>query len=69
MATLLSMTESSKKDHMSLERVPFIYYLFYFQKNIINVRALIDLNSEVNKMTLIYAAKLGLKVQKTDIGA
>lgn len=33
------------------------------------IQALLDSNSEVNVMTLAYAAKLDLKVQLTNIGA
>ena len=54
---------------MFLKRVPFIYYLPCFQKNIVGIEALIDLGSEVNAMTLAYASKLDPKVYHTNIRA
>ena len=61
------MTETNKE--VTLEWVPSINYPLYFRKDTAGVRALVDLGSEVNAMTPAYAAKLGLKVRKTDIGA
>ena len=61
------MTETNKE--VTLERVPCIHYPPRFWKGIAGVRALVDSSSKVNAMTPAYAAKLGLKVQKTDIGA
>ena len=61
------MTETNKK--VTLERVLYIHYLLRFQKDNASVKALVDLGSEVNAMTPAYAAKLGLKVRKTDIRA
>ena len=61
------MTETNKE--VTLERVQGIHYPLRFWKDIAGVRALVDLGSEVNTMTPTYAAKLGLKVRKTDIGA
>ena len=52
-----------------LERVPCIHHPLRFQKDLRKTRVLIDLGSEVNAMTPAYAAKLGLGVRKTDIGA
>ena len=54
---------------MSLERVSYIYYLLRFREDTEGIKALIDSNSKVNTITLAYIAKLGLKVQKTDIEA
>ena len=67
LATSLSVTETNKE--VTVERVPCIHYPLYFQKGTTGVRALVDSGSEVNAMTPAYAAKLGLKVRKTDIGA
>ena len=67
LATFSSVTETNKK--VTLKRIPCIYYPLRFRKDTEGVRALVDLGSKVNAMTLTYAAKLGLKVQKTDIGA
>ena len=61
------VTETNKE--VILERVPYVHYPLRFWKDTIGIRALVDLGSEVNAMTPTYAAKLGLKVQKTDIGA
>lgn len=63
------MTKTSKKNYMHLETIPCIYYPFCFWKDIIGIRALIDSDSEINVMTPVYAAKLGLKADCTDIGA
>ena len=66
------MNDTSKE--ATLEQVPCIQYLVQFhQKNNKDenkdVRALIDLGSEVNAMHLAYATKLGLRTRKIDIGA
>ena len=68
-ATSSSVTETSKEDDVVLERVPCIHYPLRFRKDTAGVRALVDLGSEVNAMTPAYAAKLGLYVRKTNIGA
>ena len=61
------MTETNKE--VTLERVPCIHYPLRFQKDTKGVRALVDSGSGVNAMTPAYAAKLGLQVRKSDIGA
>ena len=61
------MTETNKE--VTLEQVPCIHYPLCFQKNIAGVRTLINLGSEVNAITPAYAAKLSVKIRKTDIGA
>ena len=63
------MTEIRKEDDVFLERVPCIYYLLCFQKDIKDVKALIDLGNEVNAMIPAYASKLCLNVHHTDVGA
>ena len=63
------MTETSKKEHVFLERVPCIHYLLCFWKDIASVRAFIDSDSKVNAMILAYASKLGFKIQHTDVEA
>ena len=68
-ATSLLVTETSKEDYVSLERVFCIHYLFCFYKNTIGIKALIDPGNEVNTMTLAYRPKLGLKIYLTNIGA
>ena len=67
-ATFLSITKPTKKD-VVLDRVPCIHYLFCFGKDQDKVLALIDSESEVNAMTLVYASKLGLTVYLTNVGA
>lgn len=52
-----------------LEKVLYIYYLFRFQKDLHETKVLIDLGNKINIMTLAYAAKLDLKIQKTNIKA
>ena len=61
------MTETSKEDDVSLQRVPCVHYPIRFKKK--EVQALIDSGSEVNAMSPAYASKLGLKVHHTDVGA
>ena len=63
------MTETSKEDDVTLERVPCVHYPIHFRKDTADVKALIDSGSEVNAMTPAYASKLGLQVRHTDVGA
>lgn len=64
------MTEASIENILRpLEKIPCIYHLLYFLKNLYETRALIDLGNEINAMTPANAAKLGLNVRKTNIGA
>ena len=44
-------------------------YLLCFQKDTAGVKVFVDSSNKVNGMTPAYAAKLGLKVQKTNIEA
>ena len=70
LATSASITKASKEDEVILERVPCIHYSPCFRKNKKNeVQALIGSDNKINTMTLIYAAKLGLKVRHTNIKA
>ena len=52
---------------LALNRVPCIHYPVWFKNN--KVWALINSGGEVNAMTPTYAAKLGLKVWNTNVGA
>ena len=65
------MTEAIKEaQEVILDRLPCIYSLVQFRKNKgATIWVLIDLDSEVNAMTLAYAKQLGLQVRKTDIEA
>ena len=69
-ATSLLVTAASMKNTLrSLERVLCIYHPLRFRKDLRETRALIDWGGEINALIPVYAAKLGLKVQKIDIGA
>ena len=61
------MIKTSKKDDVSLQKVPCVYYLIQFKKK--EVQALIDSESEVNAMTPTYASRLSFWVYCTDIRA
>ena len=50
-----------------LKKVVYIHHPLYYQKKLHKIRTLINSGSGVNIMTPAYAAKLGFKVQKTDI--
>lgn len=52
-----------------LKCIPCIHYLVRFKKDQVKVQALIDFDNKINIMTAAYAAKLGLRVHLTDIGA
>ena len=52
----------------ALKHVLYIHYPVQFKKNTAEVWALIDSRSEVNTMAPAYTKKLGLRVQKTDVG-
>ena len=68
--TFLSVAGASIEDtSRSLDWVPYIYYPLRFQKDTVEVKALIDSGSEVNAITPAYASKLGLWVCQTDVGA
>lgn len=54
---------------MILERVMYIHYPFYFQKDTIEIKVLIDFNNKVNTITLAYILKLGLQVCYTNVRA
>ena len=69
LATSSSVTEASNEEHVTLERVPYVYYPFRFWKDTAIVTAQIDLGSEVNAMTPAYTSKLGLRVRHTDVRA
>ena len=55
---------------VALDRVFYLYYLVQLQKDKgATIQALIDSGSNVNAMTPVYIKKLGLRDQKTDVGA
>lgn len=47
---------------LPFERMPYIHYQVRFKKNQAKVLALLDSDSEVNVITLAYAAKLGFNI-------
>lgn len=69
------MTEASKEAYIPsateetfpLKCVPCINHLVQFKKNQAEVQAILDSGSEVNIMTLAYAAKLDLKIRPISI--
>ena len=65
--TISTLMTSAKKE--ALEYVSCNYYPISFKKASLEIRALIDLRIEVNAIALTYIKKLGLRMQKTNIGA
>lgn len=51
-----------------LKRGSFIHYLVQFKKDSDKIWALIDSRSKVNVMASAYTKKLGLWMQKTNVG-
>ena len=66
LATFMSITGPKTE---ALEHVPSIHYPVQFKKDTEEIRALIDLGSEVNTIALAYAKKLDLWLRKTNVGA
>ena len=52
-----------------LKGIPCIHYPFQFQEGQEQVRSLLNSGSEVNAMNLALIQKLGLHIQKTNVGA
>lgn len=50
-----------------LKYILYIYYLMRFKKDQAKIQTLIDSSYEVNAMIPAYTAKLGLKIQSTNI--
>ena len=61
------MTETSKKDDVTLQRIPYVHYPIQSKKK--EVQVLVDSGSKVNAMTPAYVSKLGLQVYCTDVEA
>lgn len=57
------------KKNIVLKQVLSIHYLLRFLKQIINLRALINLGSQFSTIILAYAASLGQKIWSTNIRA
>lgn len=63
LANSLLVTKSSIENTLwPLEKILCIYHPLYFQKNPLEIRALIDLNSEVNTMTPAYTTRLDFNI-------
>lgn len=64
------MTKTSKEvPEVILDRVSYIYYTMQFQKNKEIIKALINFESKVNRMTPVHTKQLGHQTSKTDVGA
>lgn len=62
------MVKTSIKDILIvLEKVLYIYYPVWFKSD--EIKALINSGNKVNNMILQYAAKLSLKIRRTNISA
>lgn len=68
MATFLLVIKTSKKN-VILKKILYIYYPLCFQKNIIDIKLLIDSGNKVNDIILGFALKLDFKVYFTNIKA
>ena len=69
----ISVLVTDGDERFVLEGVPCIHYPVQFQEDQgqgsqKQVRALLDIGSEVNTMSLAYAKRLGLKTRKTNVG-
>ena len=60
------MTDGGKE---VVVRVPCIHYPVRFQEDQKQVKALLDSGSKVNAMNPAFVQKLGLHIQKTNVGA
>lgn len=49
------------------KHIPYIHHLVWFIKSQVKFQALLDFDSEVNIMTLVYMTRQGFKVRLTDI--
>ena len=68
LAASASLIDVSKETPKIIQNwVPYIHYSVQFRKDKEIIRALINFDSEINTMTLAYAKKLGLQIQKTDV--
>lgn len=56
-------------DIFPLKHSPYIYYLLYFKKIHVKIRALLNFGSETNAMTLAYMANLGLNIRPINVEA
>lgn len=57
------------KSALLLKCISCIYHLVWLKKKQAKIQILLDSGSEVNTITLAYTAKLGFKVQSTNVEA
>lgn len=62
LATILATSMLVTTNLKALQHVPYIKYSVQFGKIQTNVMTLLNSSSEVNAMTLTYAAKSGFKI-------
>ena len=68
-SAISTLVTASLEAH-TLQHASFIHYLVQYQRDQAGkVIALIDSNSEVNAITAVFAARLGLPILSTGIGA
>ena len=67
--TTSTSTTSARKEALTLERVPYIYYLVWFKKDKTQVQALINLGSEVNAIHPTFVKELGFPIRPTNVRA
>lgn len=65
LATPALVIKASKEEDDVFDLVLYICYLIQFKKN--EVQTLINFDSKINAMTLIYISKLGLRVCSTNV--
>ena len=68
LAIFVLIVDNSTRE-IILKKMPCIYYPIWFQKDQEKVKALIDNGSAVNAICPAHVKKLGLKTQKTSVGA
>lgn len=65
-SVLATSTSPTENQEAELKQVSCIQYLITFQDT---MNALLDLESEVNIISLEFAQKLGLKIKNTNVSA
>lgn len=64
---LISTIKVSTLKTLLLKCMPYIYYLVQFKKNQAKVQIFPYFGSKINVINTIYTAKLGLKIETTNI--
>lgn len=70
LAIYILITTNRKKADLALllKQISYIYYAIQFNENQAKIQALLDFDSKVNTIIVIYVAKLDFKIQPTNIG-